>query len=217
MAHQFDPDGFEMDHVCYRVETNASYDAKRAALLSLGVLLTETNIGGRPIAMIQLHEPIRHAGFEVACVELPAPKPGRHYAEGLEHAELVVGRAEVEGATNCRPVDLSRFSYRPTDRAPRSSPSPSPSPPPPPHVLVRLTSSLSISQDGCVHSKGRLLEFVAQCKKEGVTLEWDYRAVEKPVNADVSTSFAPRHAEAMSDTSTKPDISCKFHMRPITG
>ena len=60
-----------------------------------------------------------------------------------------------------------------------------------------------------MHSREKLLEFVAQCKREGVTLEWDYRATDKPVNADVSTSFARSGAG--------PDMSCKFHMRPITG
>ena len=29
----------------------------------------------------------------MACLEIPAPKPGRPYARGLEHAEFVIGGA----------------------------------------------------------------------------------------------------------------------------
>ena len=49
--------------------------------------------GGRPITIVLLHQPIRHGGFSVACLEIPCPKPGsgRAYPVGLEHAELVVG------------------------------------------------------------------------------------------------------------------------------
>lgn len=45
----------------------------------------------RPIATVRLHTPIEHKGYTVACIEVPCPKPGRPYAAGLEHAELVVG------------------------------------------------------------------------------------------------------------------------------
>ena len=38
-----------------------------------------------------LNEPILHGEFQIECVELPAPKPGKHYAEGWEHAECAVG------------------------------------------------------------------------------------------------------------------------------
>jgi hypothetical protein len=41
-------------------------------------------IGGRPIATVRLNEPIKHGGFIVSCIEVPCPKPGRHYAAGLE-------------------------------------------------------------------------------------------------------------------------------------
>jgi predicted metalloenzyme YecM len=85
--------GYEMDHVCFRCETVAQYGALVGALVpGLGVLLVESMIGGRPIATVQLRQPIEHRGWVVRCIEVPCPKPGRHYPAGLEHAELVVGQ-----------------------------------------------------------------------------------------------------------------------------
>lgn len=86
---------FEMDHICYRCESEEEYKRVCGALCSsFGDMLTVSNINGRPIATIRLHSPICHAGFEVTCVEVPCPKPGRPYKSGLEHAEFVVGSPE---------------------------------------------------------------------------------------------------------------------------
>jgi predicted metalloenzyme YecM len=83
--------GYEMDHICYRVESVTHYRQLRQALVpAFGTLLIETMIGGRPISVIELDEALEHRGFTVRCLELPCPKPGRPYVCGLEHAELVV-------------------------------------------------------------------------------------------------------------------------------
>eukprot|EP00440_Ansanella_granifera_P024517 gb/GFBE01026627.1/.p1 GENE.gb/GFBE01026627.1/~~gb/GFBE01026627.1/.p1 ORF type:complete len:204 (+),score=32.63 gb/GFBE01026627.1/:1-612(+) len=84
---------WEMDHICYRVETDEQYQSTKSALLGLGgALLIESLIGGRPISIIQLREPIVHNGVTVRCIELPSPKEGSFYRTGLEHAEMVVGQ-----------------------------------------------------------------------------------------------------------------------------
>lgn len=80
----------QMDHVCYRVETMARYHEMLTTLGKTGVLLGETEINGRPIATFELDEYLQAAGWVVPYVELPAPKKGSPYPEGLEHAELVV-------------------------------------------------------------------------------------------------------------------------------
>lgn len=62
-----------------------------------GRVLVQGMIGKRPIATVLLDEPIwTPSGYSVACLEIPCPKPGRFYASGLEHAEIVVG-AEADG------------------------------------------------------------------------------------------------------------------------
>ena len=84
--------GFEMDHICYRVESVAEYSTLVNALVPLfGTRLVESMINGRPISTVQLHVPILHMGYRVACLEIPCPKQGVPYCSGLEHAEFVIG------------------------------------------------------------------------------------------------------------------------------
>jgi predicted metalloenzyme YecM len=82
---------FELDHICYRVETMERYKELKTELQKRGTLLTESQIGGRPISSYKLHKPIQYLGRNIAVIELPAPKPGSHYPEGWEHVEFVLG------------------------------------------------------------------------------------------------------------------------------
>ena len=79
-----------MDHVCYRVETLEKYQAMLVRCAEIGTLLGESDINGRPIATFELGDYLQVAGWTVPYLELPAPKESSPYAEGLEHAELVV-------------------------------------------------------------------------------------------------------------------------------
>jgi predicted metalloenzyme YecM len=79
-----------MDHVCYRVESEERYQELLLNLRDVAVLLGENKIGGRLIATFELNEYLRADGWIVPYVELPAPKEGSPYTEGLEHVELVV-------------------------------------------------------------------------------------------------------------------------------
>lgn len=79
-----------MDHVCYRVETKEQYRQMFEKLASIGVLLGESEVGGRMIATFELNTYLQAAGWTVPFVELPEPKDDSPYREGLEHAELVV-------------------------------------------------------------------------------------------------------------------------------
>lgn len=80
----------EADHLCYRVETEARYHELLAELSQSAVLLGEQTVNGRPIATFQLSEPLDVGGWRISYLELPAPKPGSEYVEGLEHVEFVV-------------------------------------------------------------------------------------------------------------------------------
>ena len=91
-ADGLDVAGCELDHLCYRVETPERYAVLKAELAGLGELLSEKEIGGRPIATFELADPIRFGDRRIPCLELPAPKPGSPYPEGYEHAEFVIDR-----------------------------------------------------------------------------------------------------------------------------
>jgi predicted metalloenzyme YecM len=79
-----------MDHICYRVETEQRYTEMLQALSKLAKLLGESVVSGRKIATFELNSHIKVAGWTVPYLELPAPKAGSPYPDGLEHAELVV-------------------------------------------------------------------------------------------------------------------------------
>ncbi|MEK7152754.1 MAG: VOC family protein [Patescibacteria group bacterium] len=90
-AAGFDLDDFvQMDHMCYRVSSLQDYAQKKQELQSVATLLHETRVNGRPIASFRLHEPVKVKGWRVDTIELPAPKDGSAFAEGLEHIEFVI-------------------------------------------------------------------------------------------------------------------------------
>jgi predicted metalloenzyme YecM len=88
---EFDLSDFvQMDHMCYRVPTLEKYQAKKQELLTVGKLLGESQVNGRPIATYRLYKPVRHDQWRIDAVELPAPKEGVVTEEGLEHVEFVL-------------------------------------------------------------------------------------------------------------------------------
>ena len=87
-----DVSNYQLDHICYRVETEADYQEKKAILSGLGQILTETEINGRPIATIKLDNPIIYKNRKIYLIELPSPKSGNIYPEGFEHVEFVVDK-----------------------------------------------------------------------------------------------------------------------------
>jgi predicted metalloenzyme YecM len=80
----------QMDHICYRTISTENYEKKKKELATLATLLTETMVNNRPICIFKLHTPLKHYGWRVDVIELPAPKSGKDFAEGLEHAEFVL-------------------------------------------------------------------------------------------------------------------------------
>lgn len=83
---------FSIDHICYRVSDYKKYSHKKQQLSKLGLMLTETEVNGRPIACFKLHHPIvikyKSQNFEIPLIELPAPKTGKITPDGLEHFEM---------------------------------------------------------------------------------------------------------------------------------
>jgi uncharacterized protein len=83
-------DFVQMDHLCYRVPTIEKYQVKKKELLSVGELLGEAQVNGRPISTFHLHTPVRYGQWRIDALELPAPKEGVVTQEGLEHVEFVL-------------------------------------------------------------------------------------------------------------------------------
>jgi uncharacterized protein len=79
-----------MDHICYRVESQQRYDELLQVLQSEAWPLGESEVSGRMIATFEFNDYLRVDSWTVPYLELPAPKDGSPYSEGLEHAELVV-------------------------------------------------------------------------------------------------------------------------------
>ena len=91
-----DVDGLVADHVCWRTATLQEYkdlvDALSADRDHFKRLI-ESEIGGRAIATFQLVLPISSltTQHQVNVIEIPSPKEGRPYAQGLEHVEFIIG------------------------------------------------------------------------------------------------------------------------------
>lgn len=79
----------QMDHICYRVETNERYDELKSRAQETAELVAENQVNGREISTFEFYEPLQAAGWTVPYLELPAPKPGAAYTEGWEHVECV--------------------------------------------------------------------------------------------------------------------------------
>ncbi|SHG98028.1 VOC family protein [Ferrimonas marina] len=77
------------DHIAVRFTERSDADAIRAKLLENGTLLSEKEINGRPILLIQLNTPIQVGPWAIDLVELPYPD-GRKRPDGWEHVELVL-------------------------------------------------------------------------------------------------------------------------------
>lgn len=93
------PPHWDIDHLCYRVETLDRYRTLKQELSVFAFMLTESSVNGRPIATYKLHRPIQFFSYRIDIVELPAPKLGKIVTEGFEHIEVVcdVPFAEIAG------------------------------------------------------------------------------------------------------------------------
>jgi predicted metalloenzyme YecM len=86
----FDLDEFkELDHIAYRVESNEKYEEMKNKLKDFCSDFSEVQISGRPILVCKLKDQFIYNQYEIKCVELLAPKAGKQYENGLEHAEFV--------------------------------------------------------------------------------------------------------------------------------
>lgn len=83
-------EGASIDHICYRVATAAEYAAMRTSLLPFSSDCATTTHNGREFSIFRLKLPLIVSGYQIYLVELPSPKEGSTYRNGLEHIEIVV-------------------------------------------------------------------------------------------------------------------------------
>lgn len=82
---------FEADHIALRCNQNTTAERWKTELLTVGSLLSENNINGRPICLFSLNEKITVGPWAIDCIELPWPGQRFYPREGWEHVELVLG------------------------------------------------------------------------------------------------------------------------------
>jgi hypothetical protein len=92
----------EIDHICYRVETEDQYKLKKHEFINFGTLISEKIIAGRLISVFKLFHPIKYKDYSIPCIELPAPKNPNKFKEGLEHAEIAINTS-LENYRNLHP------------------------------------------------------------------------------------------------------------------
>ena len=79
-----------IDHICYRTSSIKNYEESKVYFSTIGELLIESDINGRPIASFKLYSPINFRHYSIPVVEVPAPKRGKETPEGFEHIEFVI-------------------------------------------------------------------------------------------------------------------------------
>eukprot|EP00854_Cymbomonas_tetramitiformis_P002830 gene2830-3628_t len=163
-------EGLEMDHICYRCESVQEYQDVLAALVpTFGTCMVEGMIGGRPITTVLLKEPFCHAGYSVACVEVPCPKPNR--------ARFTKG-ANVVASSEIKIVDFAYFDVANGDLAGKHYVS----------GLEHVEIVVGSPEDG-VEGNQRLLDFMDACRQKGMSFNFDDRALSKTLNADISVTL----------------------------
>ena len=83
---------YELDHICYRVESDEQYEEIQNHLADIWTLISETVIEWRLISVFKLTNSIRYQNRKISFIELPAPKQGSDYKTGFEHVEFVINK-----------------------------------------------------------------------------------------------------------------------------
>ena len=88
---KIDVSSLDIDHLCYRSNSDEEYEQLKSRLKKLAWRLDESEINSRLIGVYILKEPMRYMSREIYCLELCAPKKSADLSSGLEHLEFVIG------------------------------------------------------------------------------------------------------------------------------
>lgn len=86
---------YDIDHICYRCETDDHYIIMKHYLSNLSQLLHENIIDKRPISIRKLDHPLHYKEYTIPCIELSAPKENNTHHNGREHIEVIVDDLEA--------------------------------------------------------------------------------------------------------------------------
>ena len=118
-----DLNDLEVDHIAVRCHQNTTAERWKTGFLQHGVLLSEKEINGRPIALFDLTTPLQMGPWKISVVELPWPGEKRYRHEGWEHIEIVLRGEESELATRalalCSDAGLSEPGISIKNSAPK--------------------------------------------------------------------------------------------------
>lgn len=103
---------YEIDHIAVRMNQTETAEQWKALLLSEATLLKESLVNGRPIALLNLRQPISLCGQNVKIVELPFPKDKIYQEEGWEHIEIIFPMLENESVEQWVTRSLRHFKLK---------------------------------------------------------------------------------------------------------
>ena len=122
-------DDLFMDHICFRTGSEEEYQDIKTQFQKIGKLLVASEIGGREISTFKLNTPIIFGKHEIELIEVPAPKPGKNYVSGYEHAEFVIKESFQDYIDNYSEIDFDTSSCNKTHN---------------PELRVKLAKNISI-------------------------------------------------------------------------
>lgn len=85
----------EVDHIAVRCHQNTTAERWKAGFMQHGVLFSEKEINGRPVALFELESPLNVGPWKISVIELPWPGNRLYRHEGWEHVEVVL-RGDVD-------------------------------------------------------------------------------------------------------------------------
>ncbi|CAH0540782.1 VOC family protein [Vibrio marisflavi] len=81
----------QADHIAFRVNDEKLAQLARDEWLKETTLLSQAQINGRPIYVLEFDTPLSYENWSIDCLELPFPAINKkHPVEGWEHVEFVV-------------------------------------------------------------------------------------------------------------------------------
>ncbi len=98
---------WDIDHLCFRTESNDHYQDIKNEFASFSNMLIESPVNGRLIATFKLNSPWKFGDHFIDLIEVPAPKKGKVTKPGFEHIEVVIDKSFDELAIHYK----NKFSF----------------------------------------------------------------------------------------------------------
>ncbi len=81
----------QADHIALRINDTETAQQAHQAWSQYGKVISQANINGRPIIVIEFDKALESNGWKMECLELPYPAEGKTYpTESWEHVEFVI-------------------------------------------------------------------------------------------------------------------------------